>query len=285
MPHFQYQGRSIYYQLLCPSNDKNDYPTIVMIPGTGMPLDVWRVDLAPRLLSYGYRLLVFDSPGSGRSDGLVNPTSIDEIANEVLALVDDLGIDEFMALGLSQGSFVAEVLASRSELSTRLSSAILLGGAGPTSAFGVLWARSWLDILASANSVPESLSVVSNLSIGLPHFTLSSDDAKTDGWASLLALPRAADAESYRHLQVASLEWIQSSNSIDRYENICCPISIIAFEWDLMWPPKSGYLASMATRNGATYTVKGVGHLDGLFDGSDQISDFIADHCRRLYRA
>jgi pimeloyl-ACP methyl ester carboxylesterase len=75
---------------------------------------MWRGQLDG--LAGAARVVALDLPGFGetppRSDGL-QPTTMDEMADEVLALADALGFGRFVLGGLSMGGYVALALARR----------------------------------------------------------------------------------------------------------------------------------------------------------------------------
>jgi pimeloyl-ACP methyl ester carboxylesterase len=57
-------------------------------------------------LAENYTTIVPDLPGHGRSEGGPDPYRFDEVATDVYALMDELGIDRFRAVGYSGGGIV-----------------------------------------------------------------------------------------------------------------------------------------------------------------------------------
>lgn len=57
-------------------------------------------------LTKNYTTIVPDLPGHGRSEAGPDPYRFDEVATDVYALMDELGIDRFRALGYSGGGIV-----------------------------------------------------------------------------------------------------------------------------------------------------------------------------------
>jgi pimeloyl-ACP methyl ester carboxylesterase len=67
----------------------------------------------PALLSAGYRAIVIDSRGHGRSTRDDRPYSYERMASDVLAVMDALGVDSARFAGWSGGACIALVLAAR----------------------------------------------------------------------------------------------------------------------------------------------------------------------------
>jgi pimeloyl-ACP methyl ester carboxylesterase len=77
-------------------------------PLDGTMWDAERADLAKR-----HRVIVPDLRGFGRSGALTAPTSLDDHAQDVVAILDKLGIARAAIVGLSMGGYIAFALARR----------------------------------------------------------------------------------------------------------------------------------------------------------------------------
>ncbi len=64
-------------------------------------------------LSQGHRLIRYDQRGNGMSDWDVGPPTIEQMADDVCAVADAAGVERFDLLGISQGSMIGVVFASR----------------------------------------------------------------------------------------------------------------------------------------------------------------------------
>ncbi len=98
-----------------------DAPPVLLAPSLGTTWEMWD-DLAAELSS-GYRVVRFDTRGHGRSPVPPGPYSMPDLASDVEALADSLGIDRFAVVGLSLGGAVAQQLALTSP--SRLTAAVL----------------------------------------------------------------------------------------------------------------------------------------------------------------
>ena len=88
----------------------DDAPPVVLLHALGETGESWS-DVVP-LLAGSYRAHAVDLRGHGRSDWS-GPYSIDGLADDVVALLDALGLDTAHVVGHSLGGVVAYVLAER----------------------------------------------------------------------------------------------------------------------------------------------------------------------------
>jgi poly(3-hydroxyalkanoate) depolymerase len=83
---------------------------LLLVTGIGANLDMW--EPFRRLVS-GRELVAFDLPGSGGSQRPRRPLRMGSLAAVVVALLDELGLDEVDVLGYSFGGGLAQELARR----------------------------------------------------------------------------------------------------------------------------------------------------------------------------
>jgi len=101
---------------------------LVLIHGWGMSGRCWDGILKP-LLEHGLRVVTIDHRGCGRSDHDFADLSINAIASDVAALVDELNLESVILNGWSLGGAVATKAASL--LGSRCSALVLTAGASP----------------------------------------------------------------------------------------------------------------------------------------------------------
>lgn len=65
----------------------------------------------PALIAAGYRVILIDSRGHGRSTRDTRPFTYERMAGDVLAVMDELGIDSAALVGWSDGACIALILA------------------------------------------------------------------------------------------------------------------------------------------------------------------------------
>jgi pimeloyl-ACP methyl ester carboxylesterase len=105
-------------------------------------------------------LITFDRPGYGRSDRWKSRTVVD-VASDVEAIADSLGVEKFAVLGRSGGG--PHALACAAKLPDRVTRAAALVSLAPWRAAGLDWfggmADSNVDAYTTAASDPETLSM------------------------------------------------------------------------------------------------------------------------------
>ncbi|HEX5150399.1 MAG TPA: 3-oxoadipate enol-lactonase [Parafilimonas sp.] len=85
--------------------------TFVFINSLGTDFRIWD-DVADAVKMYG-NVLLFDNRGHGLSDVVEDTNSLNDFADDVLALMDHLSIGKVAFVGLSVGGMIAQILASR----------------------------------------------------------------------------------------------------------------------------------------------------------------------------
>lgn len=101
---------------------------IVLVHGWGMSGRAWD-HVVPTLVAAGHRVVLLDHRGCGQSDKDFEDMSISAIANDVVVLVNELGLVNVVLSGWSLGGAV--VVDAAAKLGDRCSGLVLTGGATP----------------------------------------------------------------------------------------------------------------------------------------------------------
>lgn len=140
MPRAQVGRQSIAYS----TTGDQRAPALVLIMGTAAPLTMWDDEFCEGLADRGFRVVRFDYRDTGRStytqgpmpssipemmaafaEGKLKPSyRLEDLAEDVVGLLDVLGIETAHLLGLSQGGGVAQLAAVRAP--TRVSALTLI---------------------------------------------------------------------------------------------------------------------------------------------------------------
>src|SRR5262245_11338238 len=96
MPKISANGINVHYWQV------GDGPDVVMLHGLGGNLAVWHIKLLPYLRS-GYRITTYDLRGHGRSDMTPAGYTTRDLAEDLRALMDGLGIEHAHLAGHSLG--------------------------------------------------------------------------------------------------------------------------------------------------------------------------------------
>ncbi len=93
----------------------DDGDVVVLVAGADSPGFRWTPALVDRLLAEGHRVLRFDHRDCGRSTrfGADDPYLLDDLADDLLGLLDHFGISASHLIGRSMGAMVGQVVALR----------------------------------------------------------------------------------------------------------------------------------------------------------------------------
>jgi aminoacrylate hydrolase len=90
-----------------------DGPPAILSAGLGGTGAYWRPNLAA--LAAAHRVILYDHRGTGRSDRALKPgLQVEDMADDVIALMDALGLERAHFIGHAAGALVGLMLASRS---------------------------------------------------------------------------------------------------------------------------------------------------------------------------
>jgi len=106
MPTVTVNGVDLYYDLAGPKG----LPTVVFSNSLGSTVEMW--DGVAAALAGRFRVLRYDTQGHGRSGTRDQPTTIDDLADDLAGLLDALDIAEAHVIGLSLGSMTAQAFAA-----------------------------------------------------------------------------------------------------------------------------------------------------------------------------
>lgn len=144
MPFTKANGVDIYYEL----HGQEDAPVIVLNNGIIMnAASSWIFQT--RVLSRHFRLLQYDCRGQGQSEHPDNVYSMEQHADDLAALLDELGIDQAHIAGISYGGEVAQAFALQH--AGRTKSLVLADTVSEVGPELRLIVQSWIDALHTGN--------------------------------------------------------------------------------------------------------------------------------------
>ena len=127
----------------------NAKPTVVFIHGVLNDHSVWILQ-SRYLANHGYNVLAVDLPGHCRSGGEA-PSTVEEAADFIAALLDAAGVQSAALVGHSWGSLIALEAASR--LKERVTHLVLVGTAFPMKVSPALIETSLSDPVKAMNMI------------------------------------------------------------------------------------------------------------------------------------
>src|ERR1700751_4393728 len=107
MPFLEANGAQIHYEL----SEPGSAPVLVFSNSLGTNLTMW----TPQVEALGerFRILRYDTRGHGQSAVTPGPYKISQLADDVLGMLDLLGIEKVSFCGLSMGGMIGMTLALR----------------------------------------------------------------------------------------------------------------------------------------------------------------------------
>src|SRR6202012_5492203 len=199
--------------------------TIVLVNGLADDLETWGYQVDD-FIAAGYRVLRFDNRGIGASSKPAGPYSSRMLADDVKALVDDLGITGFHLMGISMGGMIAQeyALAYPDDLRS-VTFACTYAAPGP---FCSRMFAMWAD-LAPVLGVPFVMRDVTLWAFTVPFF-----EQRGAELAEFETAMRYMDQPVHAYL--AQLAVIQNHDTTDRLGSISVPALVLAGEEDILIP-------------------------------------------------
>jgi 3-oxoadipate enol-lactonase len=241
-----------------------DAPVLVLSGSLGSTLDMWRPQVAP--LSERFRLIRVDHRGHGGSPVPPGPYRIADMAGDVLALLDALGVERVAWCGLSMGGMVGMYLGS--EAPERLTSLTLCCTSAhfpdPT-----VW-KERIAAVTSGGTGPLAETVVSRW------FTPEWAAEHPDVVAQMVAMVAQTPDEGY----LASCQALEVWDHRDRLGAITVPTLVVAGDADPSTPIEPHARTIVDGIPGARLAVLRAAHLASV-ERADEATALIAEHAGR----
>jgi 3-oxoadipate enol-lactonase len=100
-------GARIHYEAF----GRRDAPAVLMIQGLGADKHGW--DMQRFTLAMRYRVIAFDNRGAGRSDKPFGIYSIEQMADDAVAVLDHSGVTAAHVVGASMGGAISQLMTVR----------------------------------------------------------------------------------------------------------------------------------------------------------------------------
>ncbi len=205
-------------------------PTAVFIHGVLNDHSVWVLQ-SRYLAHHGWNVLAIDLPGHGRSGG-EPPTTVEEAAETIVALLEAAGLSQVALIGHSFGSLIALETASRAQ--AHVSHLILVGTAFPMKVSPAL--------LESSIKAPEkAIALVNQFShstLAPPPSALGPGTWLYGGSRALMRRILASNAEhNVFHIGFKACD--SYANGEHAMAAVHCPTLFLIGRHDQMTPPKA----------------------------------------------
>ena len=104
---------ALAHEISGPRSGAADAPVVVLLGSLGSNRSMWDPQIAA--LSDECRVVAVDQRGHGESPAPDGPYSVRDLSEDVLALLDSLGVDAAHFVGLSMGGAIAQWLSAHAQ--------------------------------------------------------------------------------------------------------------------------------------------------------------------------
>ncbi len=267
MPEVAVHGATLSYDV------KGEGDQLLLVAGCGQPAVAWHLSLVPALVGEGYRVATFDNRGVAPSSSPPAPYSVEEMADDALALLDHLGWEEpvFVA-GHSLGGWIAETLVL--DHPERVRAAALMGSANRPTAWEIAITTVERDLAQRDYDLPLLFYATETLRY-LPTSDLQDSEVVND-WLSLMGdLPVWSNPGRLGQYE-AALAWSTDPIRTTRWPEVRVPCLVLAFEHDVDSPPRYARAAAEALPGSVYREVEGSGHL-GIVTHARQVAGHLLE--------
>ncbi|WP_411104541.1 alpha/beta fold hydrolase [Streptomyces sp. cmx-4-9] len=250
MPVLFNEGFRLDYQ------DTGTGAPVVLVMGSGGSGSVWHLHQVPALVAAGHRVVTLDNRGVAQDGSGGAGFTVADMAGDVAALIEHLGIGPCAVAGTSLGARVAAELAlTRPELVRRL---VLMAARGRSDALSTAMVLAEQELDELGIELPARYRAVVQALQQLSRQVLTDDTRATD-WLDLFELsePARATVRAQRRLY-------PMPDRLAAYRAIRAPTHVIAFADDMLAPPVRGREIAAAVPGATFEVIDGCGHLGYL---------------------
>lgn len=241
-----------------------DAPAVLLAPSLGTTLALW--DQLAEALATDYRVVRFDMRGHGGSPVPSGSYSVEDHADDVVALADRLGLERFGFVGISLGGGIGQVLAL--DHPGRLASLVLCC-TGPRFADP----HTWLDrgALVRAEGMAPLVEPTTQR-----WFTPDFQRDRPDEVERVIDMLSSTPPDGY----AACCDGLASYDVTDRLRHIAVPTRVIAGSEDPATGPDLAKQMVEAIPDADLVVIDGVSHIANVA-APKQLNEAVLDHLRR----
>ena len=246
MPEVQVNGTTLHYLLEGPAGA----PVVCFGHGQALDLSTW--DAQVPALTDRYRMLRLDLRGHGGSPVPDDPFSIEDLASDIVGLLDTLDIEKNHYVGTSLGGFIGFALAL--EHQDRLASLTLVATQGALPQERAERVREAAGVTRTAG--------MADYAEAMMHRWLRDgfEEQEPDAFARLCHMVAASSGEGYAKSSDTSV----AMNFDDRLADITTPTLVVAGDEDVATPPERMALYRDEIAGAEMVVIEESGHFPNL---------------------
>jgi 3-oxoadipate enol-lactonase len=240
---------------------RSDAPTIVFSNSLGSDFRIWEA-VVPSLAER-YRIVLYDKRGHGLSDAPAGPYTIDDHADDLLGLLDHLGVECAAVVGLSVGGMVAQRIAVKAPARVR---ALVLCG----TAARIGTAESWAERIAAIET--SGVDAIAEAVIQR-WFTPNFRTERPDDWAGWRNMLVRTPEQGY----VGTCAAIRDADLTDQAGRIAVPTLCLVGDQDGSTPPELVRQTADLIPGARFETIEAAGHIPCI-ERPDAMARLIGQH-------
>ena len=230
---------------------KTDKPPLVLIAGVASDDLSW--SFQKEALAQDFRLITFDNRGVGRSPVPAGPYSVPSMAEDVLALLDHLGLERVHLLGHSMGGAIAQHLAI--ECPQRVDRLLLVCTFSSLRPRNLAILESWCATISNSQNRPRDIGNALFPWLYTEEF-LDQPGVLEAAHSALASHPFPLSAEGV----TSQVEALRSFDSGPHLHRIQAPTVVISADGDLLVPPALGLSLAEAIPGAELERLPNTGH-------------------------
>jgi 3-oxoadipate enol-lactonase len=244
-----------------------DAPPVVLLHSLATHGELWA--LQQSVWRASFRVLCMDLPGHGRSSMAKAEDSLEDIAAQVLATLDSLGVVRASFVGMSLGGMVAQAIALN--WPDRVESLVLAHcGARTDAAVKRIWDQRIKQV--EDEGVPAQ--VHPTLERWFPREFASASPITLQWVAEMI---RQTSKEGY----VSAIRAIQGLDHLERLHHVKAPTLVVAGDEDIAVSPAMASALAQGIPDSELLILEGTGHLGNVQSPhrfSESVGNFISRH-------
>jgi pimeloyl-ACP methyl ester carboxylesterase len=233
--------------------EKGDGLPVILIHGFPLCRQMWAPQMTA-LANAGYRAISPDLPGFGDSPPLAGPASMSSYADAIVALLDELGIDQAVVGGMSMGGYVLLDLVER--YSQRLLGAMfLVTRAAADDAAGKQKRTLMVEQVEAGNvlTIPETFVPV-----------LFAEETARRNPRLISEVRQWVESAPSSGLIGGLLAMREREDAVDKLSAFALPSLVVGAAQDLAVPPEHSQVLAQGLPNAKLTIIPGAGHMANL---------------------
>jgi pimeloyl-ACP methyl ester carboxylesterase len=246
---------------------------VLLIAGAGAPPVTWQVGgFLSALVDAGHRVVTFANRGIEPSGCPPAPYSIAEMARDTAELIAALQLAPCRVVGYSLGGQIAEEMCY--EHTELVSEVVLLASAGRGTAFLKLQAQAQVDLAGAMDPPLPSQTARDRLLFTQPASVLQYDDQTVELMRSVIEATPPWTNPGRLGQWTAAAAWVNDEGRVARWLGLRQRCLLIAFEYDLAFPPARVREAASAMPNARYVEIPGAAH-GGLLTHGEEVTNAV----------